>query len=111
MAWGFISKDYPSPMCYAVPLLIQALRLQRNWKHWQVAKAAGIALREAALIETPGHRMNMDTLERVATAFLLSLPAFMMLAASVSLPADRSLTVFPPAIPLVLPPLPKWARP
>lgn len=111
MGWKFISKDYPSPLCYAVPLLIHALRTQRGWKRWQLAEAAGISPREVALLETPGHRPNLDLLERVANALLLDLPAFIALAATVPLPADRSLTVCPSPVPLALPPLPKWACP
>lgn len=111
MGWKRISKEYASPLCYAVPLLIFALRTQRGWKRWQLAEAAEIALREVALLETPGHRPNLDTLERVANALLFSLPEFLKLAETVPLPADRSQTVCPSPFPLALPPLPKWALP
>lgn len=111
MGWKVISKDYPSPLCYQVPLLIYALREQRGWKRWQLAEAAGIALREVELLEKPGHRPNLDMLDRVANTFLFSLPEFLALAETIPLPANRSLTVCPCPVPLALPPLPKWARP
>ncbi|MBI3880250.1 MAG: hypothetical protein HY301_09315 [Verrucomicrobia bacterium] len=109
MARIFISKDYPSPLCYAVPLLIHALCAQRNWRPCDLAEAADISLREAWYLTTPGRRLSLDMLERVANAFDLTPAEFLKLAEGVPLPADRSLTVCPSPVALVLPALPKWA--
>jgi len=111
MAWRFISSDYPAPLCYQVPLLVRALRELHQWKPHHLAEAAGISLREVALVETPGHNTGLGELERVANAIELEPAGFFAWAAKVPLPANRSLTVWPPLAPLELPRRKPWLVP